>query len=406
MTNPQDKAENVKTIRELLGMDGDDFALPSVPRAEVPAAAPTAPPPLYDLPVADIGHELTQVIEAEEKTVAPHIPADVEPEEETHSKGAVAGVLRREWIRYPIIFLIALGFFYIVLNFRGLAKQFSGYVFPPASNQEVALGDEQAQFNSWIGKYYVYINNDEVIAANADTDGDALTNMDEFHLGTNPFRVDTDRDGIDDGNEALRGTNPLYEGVMLAYQQLIVADSIDTDTIASRRDFNQIEQVAGENREFPIDPVDRFLVDTSKRGEISIPRLGITAPVTWSREFSTMEEDLKYGAAHHPQTPYPGEYGTASIHGHSSGNWDDGDFKTAFTKINFLEPGDEVFVTVHSLSGDTRKYRFIVRSERVYAKSDPEQFEERDGYFLNLSTSWPVGTARERYVVTTELVGI
>src|SRR3989344_1022879 len=342
--------------------------------------------------------------QAETKAAAPHEAEAIVFEPIIQAKSKVARYLGRDWVRYPVIFLVTLGFFYLVLNFRGLTKQIFGFIIPPTSNQEAVLGDEKNNYENWIKKYYVFINDKEVIAANADTDKDGLTNMDEYHLGTNPFRYDTDRDGRDDGSETLAGTNPLYEGVLLGYQQQVIAENIDTDSIESRRDFavNNNGQIAGENKEFPIIEEQRFIVDTAKPGEIFIPRLGTVAQITWSKEFKNMEDDLKYGVAHHPETPFPGERGTASIHGHSSGNWNDGNFKTVFTKINFLEPGDEVFVSVYSINGEMRKYRFIVRSEKVYAKTDPEQFAARDGYFLNLSTSWPVGTARERYVVTTE----
>jgi Carboxypeptidase regulatory-like domain/Bacterial TSP3 repeat/Bacterial Ig-like domain (group 2) len=45
--------------------------------------------------------------------------------------------------------------------------------------------------------------------ANADTDGDGLTNLQEFQLGTDPRNPDTDGDGVTDGEEVKRGTNPL-----------------------------------------------------------------------------------------------------------------------------------------------------------------------------------------------------
>lgn len=394
MNTNNDKAENVKTIRELLGIE-DDFELPVAPATQ----APTAPAPVFVLPTVEIEPAPVTSHDTPVKVPAGHEPA-VSP------KRRLPRLLSRDFVRYPIIFLVTLGFFYLVLNFRGLTKQLTGYIFPPQSNQEAVLGDEAGSYESWIKRYYVYINDEAVIAANADTDFDGLTNMDEFHLGTNPFRRDTDRDGIDDGKETLLGTNPLYEGTQLVYQQEIIAEHIDTGVIESRREFNNQGLVAGENQGLPLAQEKPFIVDTARPGEISIPRLGVTAPITWSRAFATMEEDLKFGVAHHPQTPYPGERGTASIHGHSSGNWNDGNFKTVFTKINFLEPGDEVFVSVHAVNGETRRYRFIVRSEKVYAKTDQAQFNAGDGYFLNLSTSWPVGTARERYVVTTELAGL
>ncbi len=41
-----------------------------------------------------------------------------------------------------------------------------------------------------------------------DSDGDGLTNLEEFGLGTSPKNRDTDRDGVDDGKEAAKGTDP------------------------------------------------------------------------------------------------------------------------------------------------------------------------------------------------------
>ena len=45
--------------------------------------------------------------------------------------------------------------------------------------------------------------------ANADLDGDGLTNQEEFDLGTNPCVADTDNDGLNDGQEIIIGSNPL-----------------------------------------------------------------------------------------------------------------------------------------------------------------------------------------------------
>ncbi len=46
------------------------------------------------------------------------------------------------------------------------------------------------------------------IDAGFDNDADALTNLEEFKVGTNPNSIDTDNDGIPDKNEILSGRNP------------------------------------------------------------------------------------------------------------------------------------------------------------------------------------------------------
>ena len=45
--------------------------------------------------------------------------------------------------------------------------------------------------------------------AGQDPDGDGLTNLQEFQLGTDPRNPDTDGDGVSDGEEVKRGIDPL-----------------------------------------------------------------------------------------------------------------------------------------------------------------------------------------------------
>ena len=48
-------------------------------------------------------------------------------------------------------------------------------------------------------------------ASSKDSDGDGLTDSEEWDIGTSSTNEDTDGDGINDGNEVLDGTNPLDE---------------------------------------------------------------------------------------------------------------------------------------------------------------------------------------------------
>lgn len=391
---------HLKTIRELMGMEPEYFGLPrdviGKPPPEMQQEPETAPtPPFVSLPAAEVAPDNTSSL--------PQATIELEIRE---FGSPFSRFFSHNLVRYPLIFLLALGFFYGILNFRAIFQQVSGF-FSLFKNSEKVLSKQAEQvapqYSQWLKKHYVYVNDQTILKPENDPDEDGLINFYEFYFGTNPLKADTDEDRYDDGREILNGYNPLYEGKLLAWQQKVISEKIDLENLKSRRNLREFQsRVAGEQNA----SIDGFWVDPTKPGNISVPKLGINAPIIWTREFGKMEDDLKSGAAHHPATPYPGQQGTSSIHGHSSGNPWDGSFKTLFTKLNFLEPGDEVFVTVYNASGQSQRYLYVVRSKKIYAKTDPEQFADLGGHFLNLSTSWPVGTARQRYVVTTELVGL
>lgn len=379
-----DPNKHVSTIRELLGMEPGFFS-------EVAAA--------------------TQSV-----LLVPPPPPDVEPQKPEKPQETAASpeyrprrsFWQRDIVRLPLIFVISLAVFYLILNFHAVGSQIAGLVSPPPTNETAVLGQSQTDYDKWIKKYYAAASDPLVLAANEDADRDGLTNVNEFYLDTNPLNSDTDGDGYNDGTEVLNGYNPLYSGKLTPEQERIIDEHLKDEPIQERQNFQS--QPLFQSVEAPGDATikaNSFVVEPTKAGNILIPKLGVNAAVIWTQDFAKMEDDLKYGVAHRPGTVYPGEFGMSSIHGHSSGYPWDGNYKNVFTRLNYLVAGDEVFVTVFAADGEERKYRYIVRTAKVFAKDDAAQFAPPgQGSFLNISTSWPIGTARERYVVTTELAGL
>ncbi len=63
---------------------------------------------------------------------------------------------------------------------------------------------------------YFYSLNLRIASVRAsDLDGDGLSNIQEFLLGTDPTRVDSDDDGINDGDEVTASRNPLFNEALL-----------------------------------------------------------------------------------------------------------------------------------------------------------------------------------------------
>ncbi|MEI2672160.1 MAG: thrombospondin type 3 repeat-containing protein [Marmoricola sp.] len=67
--------------------------------------------------------------------------------------------------------------------------------------------DQDTLSNDWESQYQL----NPMSAADAldNPDDDGLSNLDEYHYGTNPKMADTDGDGYSDGVEIDAGTDPL-----------------------------------------------------------------------------------------------------------------------------------------------------------------------------------------------------
>lgn len=138
---------------------------------------------------------------------------------------------------------------------------------------------------------------------------------------------------------------------------------------------------------------------------LTIPSLGISAPIVYSSSNieSKIQTDLQSGVAHLSGTANVGDVGNAFIVGHSS-NYKNapGNFNEVFAKLPEIKIGDQIRVRVGSEEFDyTVTQTHIVQPTELWVES-----QETDGAkILTLQTSYPVGTAKQRFIVVSKLAG-
>ena len=116
-------AEKTKTIFEILGMEPDVFSIATEPVK--PSAEPNGKP---------LGEEDLKALSAAKEEALKYRQHAVEAVSETHTPPAqdvaeeidmsqfsspTRHFFSKNYVRYPLIFVIAVGFFYVVLNFSG-----------------------------------------------------------------------------------------------------------------------------------------------------------------------------------------------------------------------------------------------------------------------------------------------
>ena len=133
-----------------------------------------------------------------------------------------------------------------------------------------------------------------------------------------------------------------------------------------------------------------------------IPKIGLTVPVVFpeSKDIDVLKKALSQGVAHYPDSALPGQNGNVFIFGHSSNKpFEKNPARTAFTKLNQLEAGDEIFIQSGKI-----KYRYQVKSIEIVDPKTSRVYLESNKPKLTLSTCWPVGDPKNRTVVEAEFV--
>lgn len=126
-------------------------------------------------------------------------------------------------------------------------------------------------------------------------------------------------------------------------------------------------------------------------GIIRIPEIDLEWTVV---EGVRIGSDLKKGAGHYPDTPMPGQPGNAAVAGHRT------TYGAPFHDVGELEPGDLIeFETV------TGVHIYEVRDLEIVDPTAVEVLDPREGGWLTLTTCHPKFSARQRLIVSAEIIG-
>ncbi len=154
--------------------------------------------------------------------------------------------------------------------------------------------------------------------------------------------------------------------------------------------------------------------ELSPRYTIDIPSLRILAPILlpsrryWdAKEWDLLEEQMQVGlhngAVAYPHSVRPGQNGALIIAGHSSPP-DEQAKQSAFGSLFALVPTIKMGERIVVKTGDQEVEYEVIATTIVPASDTSILKQDEDESILKLITCYPVGTTRERFVVTARLV--
>lgn len=133
-----------------------------------------------------------------------------------------------------------------------------------------------------------------------------------------------------------------------------------------------------------------------------IPKINLVVPVVFptSTDLAILKNSLYRGVVHYPESAMPSENGNTFIFGHSSNKpFEKNPARTAFTKLNQLENGDEIFIQSGKI-----KYAYRVVSREIVDPEETRVYLNSDKPKLTLSTCWPVGDPLKRTMIEAEFL--
>lgn len=134
--------------------------------------------------------------------------------------------------------------------------------------------------------------------------------------------------------------------------------------------------------------------------ELSIPKIGISAPVVMDVPIDQVHAHLEEGVVHVQGSAEPGQIGNVVIFGHSSDYpWSPGNYRNIFALLDNVTTGDQI-----AFYFKDQEFIYQITSTHVVAPTDLDVIQKSDTPTLTLVTCYPVGTASKRLVVDATLV--
>jgi len=166
-------------------------------------------------------------------------------------------------------------------------------------------------------------------------------------------------------------------------------------------EFNELQTESENNSLAVLGDKTRF--NTPKYFYITIPKLKIENAIIETESETLNPED---SLGHYPGTALPGENGNSFIFGHSVLPWffNSNNYKTIFSTLGKLEPGDEFYITYNN-----QEFTYVVESTEELAPEEVDPLADIKPKYLNestvvLMTCSPPGTKLKRLLVNAVLV--
>jgi sortase A len=189
-------------------------------------------------------------------------------------------------------------------------------------------------------------------------------------------------------SRAWRATVRFGASVMMVSGVLLIADAGVTliwqepiSALVAQRNQAQLEDALADP---PRRVVERRPLPGDAIARIEIPAIGVSEYVVEG----TGTGDLRRGPGHYPETPLPGERGTAAIAGHRT------TYGAPFRRIDKLERGQVIHVETPN-----RRYTYRVTDNRIVDDQDLSVLDPVGYRQLILSACHPLYSAEQRVVV-------